>query len=448
MENFDWKLHPKTDRFLRKNLDSFLESHSFLRELNSRLYEETSTMLFDWVEYFVLGYSETVQDELIGLGFSLEEEQKNYFLYQHTGAHFPRIVLSKLQEKGLALKVEAIADFLMVHGLSRTVEGSLLSPFRRCHIAKENEINLWVTERRSTRSIEPVQISDEETVQILQAQETWRSRPRSHEDESYAFDEALRISQELVEALGENMTAWVILGAERAYWQSRNRAGQIQKSRQDRLGMGWANHDHHTFRSSRTFFSKLVQLFKGIGFHCRESFYAGEEAGWGAQVMENSISGFVLFLDVDLLATEVDLDFAHQPLRDLKDLGTVGLWCGLHGDSILNAGMHHLESQFIFQKLTADLKCKNVNMMQPFSDFDYLKQAFTEGEIWPVSGKRLERLFEKGYITKEQASSFRDSGAVGSHLENLQRCDGYKGFNKSNVSFIIKKTDPRNYPMS
>ncbi len=34
-------------------------------------------------------------------------------------------------------------------------------------------------------------------------------------------------------------------------------------------------------------------------------------------------------------------------------------------------------------------------------------------------------------------------GALGSHLENLQRREGYKGFNQKNVSIIIKKTDPR-----
>jgi hypothetical protein len=35
------------------------------------------------------------------------------------------------------------------------------------------------------------------------------------------------------------------------------------------------------------------------------------------------------------------------------------------------------------------------------------------------------------------------SGAIGSHLENLERNDGYKGFNQQGVSDIISKTDPR-----
>ncbi|HAF03215.1 MAG TPA: hypothetical protein DIT76_05750 [Spartobacteria bacterium] len=34
-------------------------------------------------------------------------------------------------------------------------------------------------------------------------------------------------------------------------------------------------------------------------------------------------------------------------------------------------------------------------------------------------------------------------GAIGSHLENLQRKGGFKGFNQKSVSVIISATDPR-----
>ena len=35
------------------------------------------------------------------------------------------------------------------------------------------------------------------------------------------------------------------------------------------------------------------------------------------------------------------------------------------------------------------------------------------------------------------------NGAIGSHLENLERRNGYKGFNQKGVSDIIERTDPR-----
>lgn len=207
--------------------------------------------------------------------------------------------------------------------------------------------------------------------------------------------------------------------------------------------MGWANHDHHTFRSSRRYFTDLVALFEVLGFQCREKFYAGKEAGWGAQVMENASLGAVLFLDLDLTPDEVHIDFAHEGLPELPVCHTVGLWCGLHGDSILQGGMHHLEAQFIFEGLVEDLARYGVDMMAPFSSFEYLKQAFTEGERWPVSHERIQKLLDEGKISGAQAESFAESGALGSHLENLQRRQGYKGFNQKNVSDILQRTDPR-----
>ncbi len=51
----------------------------------------------------------------------------------------------------------------------------------------------------------------------------------------------------------------------------------------------------------------------------------------------------------------------------------------------------------------------------------------------------------KGQITREQASQFRENGAIGSHLESLQRDEGFKGFNQQGVSEIISATDPRKH---
>jgi len=83
--------------------------------------------------------------------------------------------------------------------------------------------------------------------------------------------------------------------------------------------------------------------------------------------------------------------------------------------------------------------------MAPFSDFAFLRQAFTEGERWPVDSARLETLFKANLITQEQRERFQAEGAIGSHLENLQRHGGFKGFNQRSVSAIIQATDPRKH---
>lgn len=297
--------------------------------------------------------------------------------------------------------------------------------------------------KRGTLTLQPTNENPGQVYAYIQALEKWMTRSRSQSDEEHAIHEAFELAQQLIEQVGQHRAAWTVLEGERRYWQARNSAGQIQKSRQDRLGMGWANHDHHTFRSSRRYFNHLVHLFEILGFHCRERFYAGKEAGWGAQVMENPVCRLVLFLDVDLAPDEIVRDFAHEPLPELDELGTIGLWCSLHGDSILKAGMHHLEAQFMFDELTHDLARTGIKMMNPFSSFPYLKQAFTVGETWAVELARVQRLIQRGQLTPEQGERFLSHGALGSHLENLQRREGYKGFNQQNVSIIIKKTDPR-----
>jgi hypothetical protein len=81
--------------------------------------------------------------------------------------------------------------------------------------------------------------------------------------------------------------------------------------------------------------------------------------------------------------------------------------------------------------------------MKPFSDFPFLKQAFTQGEQWAVSPERATSLLRAGFIDETQFRKFVNEGAIGSHLENLQRKGGFKGFNQSSVSVIIRETDPR-----
>ncbi len=180
-----------------------------------------------------------------------------------------------------------------------------------------------------------------------------------------------------------------------------------------------------------------------LGFHCRERFYAGSEAGWGAQVLEQPIAGVVIFADVDLAPSEITGDFAHESLSPRTELGTIGLWCALHGEAMFEAGMHHLECQFDFDGARSQLETFDVKCMKPFTDFPYLRQCFTEGERWPVCPDRIEHALSRHLITAEQAAKFRAEGAVGSHMEVLERNDGYRGFNQTGINDIIRKTDPR-----
>src|SRR5207253_3716157 len=237
--------------------------------------------------------------------------------------------------------------------------------------------------------------------------ELWQTRPRAFTTAAESYRQAHVRLDRILDLVGRDLACHVVFEGERVYWQRRNRAAQVQKARQDRLGLGWANHDHHTYRSSREHFAALIALFEALGLFCRERFYAGDRAGWGAQVLEQTTAGIVVFADVDLSPEEITGDFAHQPLAARDRLGTVGLWCGLHGEAFLEAGMHHLECQFDFDLLKQQLESQGgVKVMKPFTDFPYLRQAFTEGERWPVREERIAALLGAKLITSEQAEQF------------------------------------------
>lgn len=72
-----------------------------------------------------------------------------------------------------------------------------------------------------------------------------------------------------------------------------------------------------------------------------------------------------------------------------------------------------------------------------------LKTHISVAERWAVEQAKVRKLVDMNAITSEQAEKFLAQGAVGSHLENIERRERYKGFNKKNVSAIIRDTDPR-----
>lgn len=446
MKAFAWQRKPEIENFFLMLIADFSTNNPFIGEYDLQLQNITSTRLLDWVDHFVIEDSLQIRSLLDHLGFT-EQKDEAGILFVPTGTILPRLLLTdsvKTTAPGIALKVDCIAHFLQCNNLTGDIEGAPLSRMRKCMASIAGGVAIYVVERRGSDSLIPGQQEVDQS-QYLQALEKWQLLPRWDSNRNLSFESITTCAKELVETMGQNLAAHIVCEGERRYWMSRNYVARVQKMRQDILGLGWANHDHHTFRSSRENFNALIQLFSLLGFQKRERFYAGKEAGWGAQVMENSVAGLSLFLDVDLAADEVAVDFSEQELESRDQLGTVGLWCALHGDSILGAGMHHLAASFLFSDLPTDLTDYNIKFMDPFSDFDYLKQAFSSGQIWAIDSKIVQDLESNNRITAKKADQFLEKGAIGSHMENIQRRDGYKGFNQQNVNVIIKGTDPRTY---
>jgi len=444
---FDWPLATDAEILLRRHIAVVLEQNAFARRLAQRMRDESGTDIFEWVDHLVLAPTEATVLAKAAFVQDLEAETPNgEAVFEHPRATLPRILLRNGEKHSpavLALRPEFAADFMSRHNVAGEPEGEPCSRYRRMVVAEENGVRIEAIERRAYRGFVPAPLKSGELKAIVKVRELWQTRPRLFDGDAEGFQTANRILERVMELVGRDLACQLFFESERAYWESRNRAAQIQKRRQDQLGLGWGNHDHHTFRGSREHFADLIEFLQKLGLEKRERYYAGAEAGWGAQISEQPTTGIVVFADVDLMPDETQIDFSVTRLPPARCLGTVGLWVGLHGESFLEAGMHHLEARFDFEALREQLQGCGVNTMPPFSNFEFLRQAFTEGERWPVRRQRAERLVSAGLITREQFEQFMKDGALGSHLENLQRHGGYKGFNQKSVSVIISATDPR-----
>jgi len=446
VSEFHWEPQPAAQAIVSELITEFLSRCGRSSELAERMRSETGTRFIDWVDFVETPVDAGLEDRLAEAGFEpatdLDHPRR---AWHHPGAILPPVLEARGPSLRVGIKVDSVADFVAAHAVpnDRVIQGDPWSRLRMVPAAYGDNVELWAVERHGYRGFAVAPSEPARSVRTLQHFESLRRRARDWPDDEQGFARVNALVDAAIADLGVHGACDLFFNAEREYWQRRNRAAQVQKSRQDRLGLGWANHDHHTYRSSRSRFRRLVALLEKLGFHCRERFYAGEEAGWGAQVLEQPVCGLTVFADVDLSPEEVAGNFAHEPLAPRGELGTVGLWCGLHGESILQAGMHHLECVFDFEALRDQLAAAGVPCMAPFTNFPFLRQAFTQGERWKVDPDRVEALRERNQITHAQAHEFLVQGAVGSHLENLERNDGYKGFNQTGVSDIIARTDPR-----
>jgi hypothetical protein len=482
--DFAWKVQPAASAWVARSIASLGERNSVIGRLEALLRAETGTRLVDWVDHLAFQQHESgnglprLIDELATVGYEcVVEDAPGRSVWRHAQGMFPPVVTGASKDR-LAIRVDSADDAaaalineldldpdddqrgseLLRHltpPAATTSSGARVDlppidfcgvmggPYVQACLHTENDVALCVSERHGYRGFSPPLIEDRQIEAARKYLGDFRRRQRVCENDEEGFHYASALFAKAAAEVGRDWACDLFFTAERDYWRSRNQAARVQYDRQNRLGLGWANHDHHTYRSSRRAFHRLIAMLEQMGFECRERFYAGREAGWGAQVLEQPEARVVIFADVDLSPDEVTQDFAHEALPDRDELGTVGLWCELHGEAFLEAGMHHLECQFDFDASREQLAKLGVETLSPFTNFEFLRQAFTRGEVWKVEPARVERLRAAGRITDDQAEKFLRDGAIGSHLEILERNDGYKGFNQTGINDIIRRTDPR-----
>lgn len=450
LTEYQWAPQPGAAKLISKLLVRFRQENPAIERFAQELLKVTGTRLADWVDAIRLPRDNSwgLQPEDLTIhGF--ESSDNAQAVWENKYGIFPKVIFAAADHSGLyalMFRVENVDDACRYFGVTAAeIGGPPGSAFRTVEVARENNVALVAVERHGYQGFDRLEDSSAKIAAACRVAETFAQRKRNFATNKEGFQHTIELVRSAVDEVGVDRACDAFFGAERNYWMSRNHAARTQYALQQALGLGWANHDHHTYRSSRECFHWLVAILETLGFHCRERFYAGEEAGWGAQVLEQPNARIVVFADVDMSPAEIAGDFAHEGLPQRDEMGTVGLWCRLHGESILQAGMHHLECQFDFDAARARLAEEGVETLAPFTDFPFLRQAFTQGEVWQVDAQRIQAALQAGQITKQQAEQFQRNGAIGSHLEILERNDGYKGFNQTGVSDIIARTDPRKW---
>jgi hypothetical protein len=439
-----WPRSPEAAAFFEHRLESFAAGNPVIADMATRFRDVAGVNLLNLVDHWTLAETSDLADELDTLGLRLVATEDGDPVWEHPAARLPRVrLVPDLETPRVTIGVENIRAFLTANRLETIDESGDRDSLYEEAVVSLTTGELGVAVRQGYKGFKGHPLFSVERMALQDARAMLRERPR-HGSEQDVTAQAHAIFTRIAPKIGQARATDEFFAAERDYYMARNAAARHQYALQQLIGIGWANHDHHTYRSSRDSFQALLRLWDAMGFVMRERFYAGADAGWGAQVIEHPISRVVLFCDVDMAPEELGIDFIAEGLETRSDaLGTIGLWCALHGSSIADAGMHHLECEFDFVKTRELFEAAGFPVMKPFTDLPMLKQAFTKPELWRVDDVRLQDLRERGLITPEQAATFAAQGAAGSHLEILQRWEGFKGFNKTGVSNIIRETDAR-----
>jgi hypothetical protein len=435
---FDWGLNQEAESHLRQLMSWFLDESDSFYDMSKRIEDATGTRTFDWIDYISVPMD--IADGKAVQTHGLRARGRSN-TYRAEGTSLPPLIIRDGKPE-LALKAWNVDTFRKVWSLDGTVRGEPDSAIRAVEAIDEDELKVLAVERRGFTGYDAPEENDVEA--YGDAVRRLRDRERDFGSEEKAFSDLEDILSSVASRLRAPRLADAFLRSEVDYWLSRNEAARTQAEVQAEMGLGLANIDHLTFRSSRRMFRRLMRIMGILGMEQRERFYAGDRAGWGAQIFESEESGYVVFADLDLRPDERDIDFASARLGESGKKGTVGLWVELNGESAFLAGLHHVALRFDFDLGREQLRRRETEVMDPFSDFPFLKQAFTVGETWAAEKGRIERARNDGDLSDEAADEMLSRGTVGSHLEVIERRQGFKGFNQESVSAIIRATDPRN----
>lgn len=450
-------IYPEIEAFINQKIEYFRGKNPAADDLCGQIERGTSTRIIDWVDHLVLPESSVKSEQLERLGYeqigtglaegvtpyrcetcgptvSIDrvplDDDSHPFLRENS--ILPPVLLTPSDRWELAIRTEGIEGMrkFREYGLHDGVFGF---PYQHFEIHFAYGFLLSAVERRGYSGFVVHQVKDHHL--YIEALNQFKARERSG-DPRDRMRELLDTLEGMTKDLPPARMADAFMRAERRYWRLHNAAAQWQRERQVDLVLGWENHDHHVYRSSRELFPLLIQIFETMGFKARERLRGASGGGWGAQVMEQPDSGLVVVAEVDLEPEDWLRDFAHEGLGPTDSLGTVGLWTAIHGESMMGGGLHHLAIRCDEAALARDLEKSGFSVSRESSD--HLVKLVTGPEMRSVDDSILGDLAKKGRIGSDRIAS----GKVPySHLSGVQRSQGYMAVDSETWDRLLGSTE-------
>jgi len=247
----------------------------------------------------------------------------------------------------------------------------------------------------------------------------FRTRPRHFKSTEGGIEVTARMLQAAAADVGGAWASALFLCAEREYWASRCEAGYLRFRRQSQFGIGWSNVEYHSYDCSRAHLHASVQLFETLGFRridvLSETPSAGQDAesGRAALVMEHEALRTVVLLKVDTIAADTMKSLGQIRLCPTTWHGQSGLWCAIHGESILEGGMSHIAARYAAPAVQNFFAQEGVELLPPFSPDDLgFALQLSKGDRRAVDPRRVHALERRGYIGRDAAEDFRLNGAI------------------------------------
>ncbi len=238
---FDWHCYPDAASVVTELLRQFIDTIPMAANLASRMHDETGTRFVDWVDHLCLPESHDAVNQLSQCGFEATAADGE-LIWKHVGGMFPAIRVRALDAMRLAIKTESVADFLFKHRICSDIEGQPNSQLRMARVRSTADSENFGSSSGMARSVF--------TFPTFPPGRSYR-RYTTAKPCCGANETLISIRRVLIRPANwfvRQSPTSVSIGHAICFLPPSDNIGRVeiercvQKSRQDGLGLGWANH--------------------------------------------------------------------------------------------------------------------------------------------------------------------------------------------------------------